>query len=356
MENRIQKLIDALPEDIDGVYITSPENRFYYTGFQSSAGVLFASRGGSVFYTDSRYIEAAQKKITLCGVCLQKDLFKQINEQISASGINNFAVEAERMPCAAVERLKEACSNVQIIADARADGVISAQRMVKGRDEVDKIIAAQRIAERAFEQLLNFIRPGVTEREIALELDYTMLKNGAQGLSFETIAVSGANSSLPHGVPGERKLNNGDFLTLDFGAVYEGYHSDMTRTVAIGEPSEKQRLVYQTVLNAQTAALKILSAGVDCADADAEARNVISAAGFGDCFNHSTGHGVGVEIHEAPNLSPKSKQKLAAEMVVTVEPGIYIPGEFGVRVEDMALITSDGCKNLTKTAKELLIL
>lgn len=356
MENRIKKLMELLPADIDGVYITSPENRFYYTGFPSSAGCLLALRGGSVFYTDSRYFEAAQNKITSCEVWLQKDLFAQINEQIKACGAENFAVEAERMPYAAVERLRQSCPNARIIADGRADSAVSQQRMIKSGDEVEKIIFAQRIAERAFDALLERIRPGMTEREVALELDYNMLRNGAQGLSFETIAVSGENSSLPHGVPGERRLREGDFLTLDFGAVYEGYHSDMTRTVAIGEPSKKQRLVYETVLRAQKAALEELSAGVDCAYVDAAARRVIAEAGFGDYFNHSTGHGVGVEIHESPNLSPKSVQKLAEGMVVTVEPGVYIPREFGVRIEDMALITANGHENLTKTAKELTVL
>lgn len=356
MENRIKKLMELLPADVDGVYITSSENRFYYTGFPSTSGYLLALRGGSVFYTDSRYLEAAQNKITSCEVRLQKELFKQMNEQIKASGAENLAVEAERMPYAAVERLRRSLPGVRFIADGQADNAISAQRMIKSADEVEKIVFAQRIAERAFEGLLGRIRPGMTEREVALELDYNMLRNGAQGLSFETIAVSGPNSSLPHGVPGERRLSAGDFLTLDFGAVYEGCHSDMTRTVAIGEPSKKQRLVYETVLRAQKAALEVLAAGVDCARADAAARCVIAEAGFGDYFNHSTGHGVGVEIHEAPNLSPKSEQKLAAGMVVTVEPGVYLPGEFGVRIEDMALITANGHENLTKTSKELTVL
>lgn len=356
MENRMEKLLAQLPGDIDGVYITSPENRFYYTGFPSSAGVLLATRGGSVFYTDSRYFEAAQRKISACRVELQKELTGQIMQQIRSAGIGNFAVEAERMVYAQVERLRETYAGVAILADGRADSAIARQRMRKSREEAENIIAAQRIAERAFSELLARIHAGMTEREVALELDYAMLKNGAEGLSFTTIAVSGPNSSLPHGVPTARKLREGDLLTLDFGAVVSGYHSDMTRTLAIGKASPKQRLVYDAVVQAQEAALLAIAAGEDYARVDAAARGVIQHAGFGDYFNHSTGHGVGIEIHEAPNLSPKSIGCLEEGMVVTVEPGIYIPGEFGVRVEDMALVTDRGYENLTKTPKELLVL
>ena len=183
-----------------------------------------------------------------------------------------------------------------------------------------------------------------------------MLKNGAECVSFETIAVSGKNSSMPHGVPCDKKIEKGDFITMDFGAVVEGYHSDMTRTVAVGEVSSKQAEVYKTVLDAQLKSLETLKAGVSCFDADAAARNIIENAGYGEYFGHGTGHGVGIEIHEAPRLSPKSDAILKAGDIVTVEPGIYLPDEFGVRIEDMAFITENGFENLTRTPKNLIIL
>ena len=203
---------------------------------------------------------------------------------------------------------------------------------------------------------MKFIKVGITEKEIALELDFFMLRNGGEGLSFETIAVSGKNSSMPHGVPSEKKIENGDFITLDFGTVINGYHSDMTRTVAMGFASDEMKNVYDVVLKAQQNCLDNIKAGVSCKDGDEFARSIIRNAGYGQYFTHSTGHGVGVEIHEYPNLSIYSDSVLQAGNIVTVEPGIYIPEKFGVRIEDMALITEKGCTNLTKASKDLIIL
>ncbi|MGN0468928.1 MAG: M24 family metallopeptidase, partial [Acutalibacteraceae bacterium] len=211
-------------------------------------------------------------------------------------------------------------------------------------------------AEKAFDHILGFIKPGITEREISLELDYTMLRSGADALSFETIAVSGANGSMPHGVPGEKKIEKGDFITMDFGAVVEGYHSDMTRTVAVSSVSDKQAEIYAIVLKAQEAGLAAIKNGVSCKEVDEQARNVIKSYGYGEYFGHGFGHGVGIEIHEYPNESPKSKAVLKSGNVVTAEPGIYLPGQFGVRIEDMVLVTDDGYYNFTKCKKELIIL
>ena len=223
-------------------------------------------------------------------------------------------------------------------------------------DEVECIKKAQAIAEEAFEYILTFIKPGVTEKQIALELDFYMLSHGAEALSFETIAVTGKKTSMPHGVPDDTVVESGDFITMDFGAVYKGYHSDMTRTVAVGSVSDEQRKIYENVLQAQKSALSLLRAGEACQKADAAARDIISNAGYGKFFGHGTGHGVGVEIHEEPNLSPNYESPLKVGNVVTVEPGIYLPGKFGVRIEDMALITEDGYENLTKTPKELIVI
>jgi len=352
----LDKLISALPENIDGVLIDSAENRFYFTGFPSSAGLLFAAKQGSVFITDSRYIEAAENKIDCCEVIEQKKPEIQLPEIAAKLGCKTLAVEAKRITIARARKLAKNLNGIRIIDDDTADNLIDELRVKKNAEEIARIKKAQAIAERAFDYILGFIKKGVTEREIALALDYFMLKNGADALSFETIVASGVNSSMPHAVPSDKIIAAGDFITMDFGAVVEGYHSDMTRTVAIGAVSEKQGLVYGTVLAAQLTSLQILAPGITCKAADAAARDIISNAGFGGNFGHGTGHGVGIEIHEEPTLSPAGEKTLEAGHVVTVEPGIYLPGEFGVRIEDMAVITQDGCENLTGSTKELIML
>jgi Xaa-Pro aminopeptidase len=241
-------------------------------------------------------------------------------------------------------------------ANEVVDSLVDKLRETKKEKEIECIKKAQQIAEEAFAHSLELIKPAVSEKDIALALDFYMLSHGAEAVSFDTIVVSGKNSSMPHGVPTDKKIENGDFVTMDFGAVYNGYHSDMTRTVAVGEPTEKQKEIYSVVLKAQKAALSVLKAGVPCSEADKAARDVIEAAGYKEFFGHGTGHGVGIEIHEAPTLSPRSKADLGEGNVVTIEPGIYIPNEFGVRIEDMALITKDGFVNLTSCEKELIIL
>ena len=333
--------------------ISSPENRRYLTGFPSSDGYLLITSDDAVFFIDSRYIEAAQNKITECTeIVLLKSLSEQLKVYAEKLGIETVFTEEEKL---SVSEFNKFCKILpcECVAD-KADEAVNELRRAKNCEEKAKILEAQSIAEKAFDHVLGFIKEGVTEREVALTLDFFMLKNGAEAISFETIAVSGKNSSMPHGVPGDKKIEKGDFLTLDFGAVVDGYHSDMTRTIAIGEVSSKQAEIYETVLKAQLASLEVLKAGVSCKDADAAARDIIVSAGYGEFFGHGTGHGVGIEIHEQPRLSPKSTQTLIAGDVVTVEPGIYLPGEFGVRIEDMAFITENGFENLTKSPKSLI--
>ena len=219
-----------------------------------------------------------------------------------------------------------------------------------------KIKKAQEIAELAFDEILKFIEVGKTEREVALRLDSLMFEQGAEALSFETIVLSGKNTSMPHGVPTNKKIEYGDFVLMDFGAVYDGYHSDMTRTVCIGNPTDKQKRIYDIVLNAQKESLKIARAGISGSQLDSAARSIIIGEGYGKCFGHSLGHGVGLEIHEYPNASPNFDYGLLENSVVTIEPGIYIEGEFGVRIEDFVLLKEGGCENLTKAPKELIIL
>ena len=354
---RIERLQNAMANSgFDGALIVSPENRLYFTQFPSSDGYLLVSAEKAVFVTDSRYVEAAEKKAVGCSVVLQTTDSTQLFELFSEMHVTRVAVEASRMNLAQYARICNALEPMAVLADSTLDNLIAGLRSVKQPDEIEKIRAAQAITEQAFSHICAFIKPGKTEREVSLELDFFMLHHGAEALSFETIAVSGENGSMPHGVPGSRKIQAGDFVTMDFGAVVDGYHSDMTRTVAVGQVSDRQKEVYYVVLSAQKALLSALRPGLPCSEADKVARDVIEQAGYGAYFGHAVGHGVGVEIQEFPNLSPRSKSVLTVGNVVTDEPGIYLPGEFGVRIEDMAYITPDGCENLTASPKELIIL
>ncbi len=351
--------IDKLKRTLNnetGAVISSPVNRRYFTGFPSSNGFLLVTSSSTVFLTDSRYLEAAKKSITVCPVGELIDAKRQIPEFFNEHKLNRILFESDRLYISDFERMKAFFDMQEPISDGSLDKTINEMRAVKNSFELDCIRKAQKIAESAFSYILNFIKDGVTETQTALELDFFMLKNGAEALSFDTIVVSGKNSSLPHGVPSEKKIQKGDFITMDFGAVYGGYHSDMTRTVVLGEPSKEQITVYETVLKAQKASLSILKHGVSGVNADKAARDIIECAGYGKHFGHGTGHSVGLEIHENPSLSPRSEHTLSAGNIVTVEPGIYLPQKFGVRIEDMAAITKDGYENLTSSTKELICL
>ncbi len=352
--NNIKNLQSSL-ENGCAYLVASPENRRYLTDFPSSDGYVLVTKNEAVLLIDSRYIEVAQNSAKGCtDIILLTSLSSQLPELIETLNIKTVYTEAEKL---SVSEYQNFCRIIpcECIAE-KADDKINALRRCKCEAEKKKILSAQKIAEKAFDHILGFIKEGITEREIALTLDFFMLKKGAEAISFETIAVSGRNSSLPHGVPSDKKIEKGEFITMDYGAVVDGYHSDMTRTVAVGFVSDKQSEVYETVLTAQKKSLESLKAGVSGFDADAAARNVIKSAGYGEFFGHGTGHGVGIEIHEQPRLSLKSKQILEIGDVVTVEPGIYLPSEFGVRIEDMAFITENGCENLTNSPKNLIIL
>ncbi len=353
MNERIKNTLLAA-DGFDAVIITETVARRYLVDFETGdAGTLVITADDAYFIIDGRYIEAAEAAVKSAKVVLQDKLYEQVNELLG--GAKNIAVQSE-ITCRKLEAIRQKLPNVTITPCEGIDKALELMRSVKTQSEVDSIVAAQRIAEKAFDHILGFIKEGVTDLEIAAELEYYMRKNGAEGLSFETIAVSGEMSSMPHGVPTARKVRSGDFITMDYGALIAGCHSDMTRTVALGYATDKMKEVYNTVLAAQNASLAALKAGIDCKAGDKAARDVIAAAGYGDYFTHSTGHSVGYEIHEWPNLSSLSPDKLSAGNVVTVEPGIYLPGEFGVRIEDMAFITDEGCINLTNAKKELIIL
>lgn len=351
----INKLLENL-KDHEALLIESHENRKYLTSFSSSAGYLILGKNGSAFFTDSRYIEAATEQIKVCPVKLFTDFKDDIAEYIFQHGYRKVHIEAEKTSVAHLNFLSKNLKLVKICSDGDPDRNLSSLREVKTEAEIEKIQKAQTIAEKAFDEILRFIRPGVSELEIAARLENIMRLNGSEGFSFDTIAIAGKNTSMPHGVPTDYKVAHGDFITMDYGAVSDGYRSDMTRTVAVGEVTSKQAEIYNTVLKAQEASLAILKEGIKCSDADKAARDVIKNAGYGEFFGHSTGHGVGIEIHESPNLAPKSKAVLKSGNVVTVEPGIYLPDEFGVRIEDFVVITESGYRNLTSAPKNLIIL
>ena len=352
---RLEALARALPAHADAFLLTSESNIFYFTGFPCDAAVVLATRDGSFFFTDSRYMEAAQRVVHGVTFCESTQFPTRFPQLAAEHGVRNLLVETSRITVREAQKFASLLPDTQLLYEDDA-AFLGAFRRKKSADEADKMMRAQRIAEQAFTQILPQVQVGKTEKEIALELDYAMLRLGADALSFQTIVVGGENSSLPHGIPGERQFRAGDLITFDFGAVYRGYHSDMTRTVALGFCGDEQRNVYETVLRAQKAGIDAVRPGVACKDADAAARQVISDAGFGEYFGHGTGHGVGVEIHEKPTVNPRSREALSAGDVVTVEPGIYLPGKFGVRIEDMLLVTPDGHSNFTNTDKELRVL
>ena len=352
---KINNLRKLLKSENEAIFIHSPENRRYFTAFPSSDGYLIVTKNDAVFFTDSRYIEAAQKG-SVCRTRLLTRLSVEVKSFFEENKIEKIYTETERLSVSLLSLLRKILSPIKITPSQKLENTINNLRSVKEWEEVENINKAQAIAEAAFNHALGFIKSGVTEKQIALELDFYMLSHGAEALSFETIAVTGAKTSMPHGVPDDTIVKDGDFITMDFGAVYKGYHSDMTRTIAVGNVTNEQKQIYSIVLKAQENALSVLKSGLSCAEADKAARDIIEEAGYGEYFGHGTGHGVGIEIHESPNLSPRSIQKLKAGNVVTVEPGIYIPDKFGVRIEDMALITRRGYENLTSAPKELIIL
>ena len=356
--NRIKKLSMALPEGADAALITSDVNRRYFTGLGSSAGTLLAFRDAAYFIIDFRYIEVAKATVTGARVMLQEKLTEQLDTLLKKHGAQTVAIETDYLTVGTLEQYRQKLSGYEFLTDSTLNDAILSMRSVKEPQEVACIQKAQAITDAAFWEILDFIKPGKTEKEIAAYLEYCMRRRGADGLAFETIAAGGPNSAKPHAVPGDRPLQTGDFFTLDYGASWGGYCSDMTRTVAVGEPTEEMRRVYQTVLEAQCLGIRTAQVGVSCRAVDEAARELIYKAGYEGCFGHSLGHSVGLEIHEMPGFSPSiDPQTLCREgMVITVEPGVYLEGRFGVRIEDMVWFAPDGTKDLTNSPKELIIL
>lgn len=355
--NNCEKIRALLFErGLDALLITDEKNQRYATGFAFTDGAVLITRKGAYLFTDSRYIEAAEKSVgsavTVRLFGAGKRLSALIKDALSADKVSRLGAEDEKLSYAQYRRYGELLGTELIPAQS----ILSELRASKSEDELSFMRAAQSIAEKALDDVLGIIRPGISERDIAAEITYRLLRHGGEGNSFDPIAVCGKNTSMPHGVPGDSIVRAGDFVTMDFGCVKGGYCSDMTRTVAVASASDEMKNVYDVVLKAQFAGINAARAFVTGAQIDKAARSVIEDAGFGKYFGHSFGHSLGLDIHENPSASPAASQPMPVGAVISAEPGIYIPDKFGVRIEDVLILREGGCENITKAKKELMII
>ena len=350
---RISQIRQKLGE-LDALLLTDPISIRYASGFFITDGAAVVAKNGAWLVTDSRYIEAAQAAVTdmdvLC-VSREKPLMAFLQELIAAAG-PAVGAEEDRLS----HRLWSDYEEKLGVTLRPAAHILAGLRACKDAAEIEYFTAAQRIAEKALDEVLGLIRPGLTEQEVSAELVYRMYKYGSEANAFDPIVVAGAKSSLPHGVPGDNVIRDGDFVTMDFGAMVGGYCSDMTRTVAVGHATDEMRKVYGIVLEAQLAGIAAAHAGVTGRDIDGAARAVIEKAGYGPYFGHGFGHSLGLEIHEAPNANPANDKPMPLGAVISAEPGIYLPGRFGVRIEDEMWLREDHAQVITKAPKELIIL
>ena len=353
--NNIDRIKKAISEqEYDAFLVTSPTNRRFATGFESGSGVLLITEYCAWFLTDSRYIEAAEIAVSGANILLvtnENPYSAQIKAALDEYKIVSLGFEENSVTYSEYLNWKEKL-NIKLVP---AQKLLDEMRAVKSADDLDKMIKTQRIAEKSFEEVLPLISTDMTEKELAAELLYRFLCNGADDKSFDTIAVSGPKSSMPHGVPGDNKIGKG-FLTIDFGARLDGWCSDTTRTLCVGKPDDEMLNVYDTVLKAQSAGIRAARAGAVCSAVDAEARSVIEKAGYGEYFGHGFGHGVGLEVHESPRIAKGVDDVLPVGAVISAEPGIYLPGRYGVRIEDVLYITESGCEDITNLTKDLIIL
>lgn len=355
---KTRELAFLLPEYADAALIISNSNRHYFTGFESSLGYLLVTKKETYLFVDFRYAEAARKIAKNCKVIEFSKFADRLKEVVATEAIHVLMLEGSAFTINDVNAVEDILklTHTSTIKNDELDKIIARMRIVKEKEEIEKMKTAQKLTEEAYLDTLKLIKEGVTERELALHLEMHMRKNGARGVAFDLIVISGEKTSMPHGVPSDNKIKNGDFIAFDIGADFDGYKSDMTRTVALGEVSDYQIKVYETVQKAQQAALDAIKDGVPCGKVDDAARSIINNAGFEGTFGHATGHGVGLDIHEKPSVSPKSQFVLHSGMVITAEPGIYLAGQFGVRIEDMVLVTKSGFENFATLSKDLLVL
>lgn len=340
-------------QQVEAMLIGKAENRRHLTGFTGSAGFVLVTTAEALLLVDFRYVEqAAGQAPGFEVVKAERQFIDTLAELVPARHLSRIGFESDGLTYKHYDEFAKRLAPATLVPVEGVDRL----RWVKDPEEIARITKAVEIADAAFAHIRSFLRPGAVERDIAIEMEFFMRRRGAEKEAFETIVASGPRSALPHGRAADRVLANGDFVTLDFGAMVEGYVSDCTRTVVLSEASQKHQDIYGIVLGAQQAALAGITAGMSGREADALARTIIAGAGYGDAFGHSLGHGVGLAVHEGPTLSPREEAILAPGHVVTVEPGIYLPGWGGVRIEDLVVITETGCRPLTRSPKELLVL
>ena len=350
----IEKYLTLLNGEVDGLLLTSRYSRHYGAEFDIAEGVAIGTKKGCRYFTDSRYIESAENNIKgfeVLGINQFNGYFKRLNEAIQDFGVTTLGYEENYLSVGELMGYEKHLNAKLVPYNQEINGF----RGTKEAWEIELMLKAQAITDKAFAEVLTRIKPGMTELELQAELIYCMYKNGGTGLAFDPIVVSGPNTSLPHGVAGERVIREGDFVTMDFGASYQGYCSDMTRTVAVGYATEEMKEVYGTVLKAQETAIAATKSGIPGREIDAVARKVITDAGYGEYFGHGYGHSLGLEIHEGPNVNTGNPEPMPAGAVCSAEPGIYLPGKFGVRIEDVTIITEDGVIDITKSPKNLII-
>ncbi len=351
----LDKYLSLLGEEVDGLLLTSEYSRFYGAEHHISEGVAIVTKNGCRYFTDSRYIESAQKDIhdfAVFEMNRQNPYNDLINKAIADFGVTKLGYEEEYLSVAQYLDYEKNL-NAKLVP---MEGKIAALRMVKEDWELDLMRKAQDITDKAFAEVLTKIKVGMTEKQLQAELVYCLLKNGADNVAFDPIVITGAKTSMPHGVPGDEVIQEGDFITMDFGALYGHYCADMTRTVAVGYATEEMQKVYNTVLQAQEAAIAATKAGIPGKEIDAVARKIIDDAGYGAYFGHGYGHSLGMEVHEAPNCNPTGEIVMQENMISSAEPGIYLPGKFGVRIEDVVIFKADGCENITNSPKNLIII
>ena len=353
--NHIAQIAAKLPEyELDAMLITSEPGEYYALGFHGE-GLLLVTRNGAHYSTDSRYIEAAQAQITGTRIALtsrEKNHLELALEFIEANHLEKVGFESGYMSVDTYHAYADKLPCLMVPAQKLLDDL----RAAKDPQELAAMREAQRITDAAFQEILKFLKPGLTEQEVAARLVYELLRNGGEKVSFDPIVAAGPNGSKPHAIPGNTVIEEGMFVTMDFGCMYGGYCSDMTRTVAVGQPTEEMKTIYNTVLQAQMAGIAAARAGATGREVDGAARKVIEQAGYGQYFGHGFGHSLGLEIHEAPNANPSSEVPFPVGAAISAEPGIYIPGKFGVRIEDVLFLNQNGCENITKSPKELIIL
>ncbi|MFI3605797.1 M24 family metallopeptidase [Vagococcus fluvialis] len=354
MINRVNNLREQMKsEGISSFLITSPYNLRYLTGFTGTTGLALIGLEEAFFITDFRYTEQAAKQ------CVGFEIVKNVGpilevvaDLVESKNIDNLGFEESFVPFKQYVEL-EGLLEVDLIP---VSGMVEELREIKDEEEIAIVEKACEIADKAFSHILTYIKPGMTEIQVANELDFYMRSLGASSVSFETIVASGLRSAMPHGVASEKVIEQGDMITIDFGCYYNGYVSDMTRTISLGEPSDKLREIYNVVKEAQQKVLDVAKPGMTGVELDAVARDYIASKGYGEAFGHSTGHGIGLEIHEGPNVSKLAEKAFVPGNIITNEPGIYLPGIGGVRIEDDMLVTENGIKRLTHSEKELIIL